>query len=423
MKNSAQHRSGTFKLNSQPVTGWLAIAIVFALVTVLAQSAQAQTYQVIYYFGGGQDGSTPTTGVTMDPRGNLYGTTYDIFGTVYEMRYVNSAWIFSTLTDLGFQKGSFPLGGVIKGPDGSLYGTTSGGGGSCSCGVVFNLKPPPNASAFVLAGWKESVLYDFTGASDGDSPGYGNLVFDKAGNLYGTTSAGGAYGQGVVFELTPSNGGWTESVIYSFTGFTDGGAPQSGVIFDSAGNLYGTTSAGGQYSDGTVYELTPSGSGWTETVLHSFQSATEGSEPYAGLTFDASGNLYGTAYSGGLGGFDGSVFELSPSNGGWTFSVPHLFDFSKGEGAAPLAGVTMDASGNLWGTTLGGGYYDDGTVYKLTYSNGYWVYSTVYSFGNAGNSPFGGVTFDAKGNAYGTAIAGGKGACNGGCGVVWEITP
>ena len=403
-----------------------AIALTFAIVLVLtiaAPAAQAQTYQVIYYFEGGQDGSTPTTGVTMDQRGNLYGTTYDIFGTVYEMRYVNSGWIFSTLTDLGFEKGSFPLGGVIKGPDGSLYGTTSEGGGSCSCGVVFNLKPPPNASAFVLAGWKESVLYDFTGGFDGGSPGYGNLVFDKAGNLYGTTTAGGAYLQGAVFKLTPSNGSWTESVIYSFTGLSDGGAPQSGVIFDNAGNLYGTTSAGGQYSNGTVFELIPSGSGWTETVLHSFQSATEGSKPYAGLTFDASGNLYGTAYSGGLGGFDGSVFELSPSHGGWTFSVLHLFDFSKGEGASPVAGVTMDASGNLWGTTLGGGG-GYGTVYKLTYSNGYWVYSTVHSFNTTtGDSPFGGVTFDTKGNAYGTAIAGGKGACNGGCGVVWEITP
>ncbi len=417
-----QEQSYVWFRNKVRALGWAA-AVVLVLTVAAAITAQAQTYQVIYYFGGGQDGSTPTTGVTMDQRGNLYGTTRDIFGTVYELRQVNSSWIFSTLADLGFQKGSFPLGGVVKGPDGSLFGTTSEGGGSCSCGVVFNLKPPPNASAFVKAGWNQTVLYDFTNGSDGGSPGYGNLVFDKAGNLYGTTTTGGTYGQGTVFKLTPSSGGWTESVIYSFSGFDDGGSPQAGVIFDNAGNLYGTTSGGGQYSDGTVYELMPSGSGWTETVLHSFQSATEGSDPYAGLIFDTAGNLYGTAYSGGLGGYDGSVFELSPSSGGWNFSVLHLFDFSKGEGVAPLAGVTMDASGNLWGTTLGGGGYVDGTVYKLTYFNGYWTYSTVYNFGNDGNSPFGGVTFDSKGNAYGTAIAGGKGACNGGCGVVWEITP
>ena len=166
------------------------------------------------------------------------------------------------------------------------------------------------------------------------------------------------------------------------------------MIFDSAGNLYGTTSGGGQYSKGTVFELTPSNGGWTETVLHSFQ-ASEGTFPVGGLIFDPSGNLIGTTEEGGLGGYDGSVFELSPSNGGWTFSLLHLFDFSKGEGVDPFAGMTMGSDGNLYGTTLGGGYYDDGTVFRLVYSGGYWTYQTLYSFGNDGNSPFGGVTFDA----------------------------
>lgn len=193
-------------------------------------------------------------------------------------------------------------------------------------------------------------------------------------------------------------------------------------MFDKAGNLYGTTTSGGAYQGGTVYELTPSGQTWNETVLHSFYGPTDGSFPSDTLMFDAAGNLYGTAYSGGINMYSGSVFELSPSNGGWNFTVLHLLDFNKGEGAAPLAGVTMDAAGDLYGTTLGGGYYDSGTVFKLTYNNGGWVYSTVYSFGNEGNSPFGGVTLDAQGNLYGTAFAGGQGACNGGCGVAWEIS-
>ncbi len=383
---------------------------------------QAQTYSVIHYFTG-SDGESPAAGVTIDQSGRLYGTTYSIFGTVFEMRDVNSYWVFSELFSMGYPgpEGARPQARVIKGPDGSLYGTTYEGGGSCSCGVVFKLQPPPTAPRSALEPWTETVIHDFSGP-DGSLPGYGDLVFDQAGNIYGTTEQGGAYGAGAVYELTPSNGGWTESVIYSFSGFTDGGAPYGGVIFDNAGNLYGTTSGGGQYSKGTVFELTPSGSGWSETVLHSFQSS-EGTFPVGGLMFDLSGNLIGTTESGGLGGYDGSVFELSPSNGGWTFSVLHLFDLSKGEGVDPIAGVTMGSDGNLYGTTLGGGYYDDGTIFRLVYSGGYWTYQTLYSFGNDGNSPFGVVTFVSQGNMYGTAIAGGKGACNGGCGVVWEMTP
>jgi uncharacterized repeat protein (TIGR03803 family) len=411
--------------NLPAAIGAIALAIVFLLFLAAAgPAAQAQTYQVLHYFQSGQDGANPAAGVTIDQAGNLYGTTYNIFGTVFKMRPVNSGWILTPLKELGFEKGAFPQAGVIKGPDGTLYGTTSEGGGNCYCGVVFNLKPPPNASSYVLEGWTETILYSFNGGSDGANPGYGNLVFDQAGNLYGTTQAGGAYGQGTVFKLTPSNGGWTESILYSFTGSADGGTPYAGVIFDKAGNLYGTTSAGGEGNNGTVFELTPSGSGWIEVVLHSFQDPSQGTVPYGGLMFDASGNLYGTTQLGGLGGYSGSVFELSPSNGSWTFAVLHLFDFSKYEGASPLAGVTMGADGNLYGTTLGGGVYESGAIFELTYSAGSWTYKTLHDFdSNTGDSPFGGVTFDSKGNMYGTAFLGGTGACNLGCGVVWEITP
>ncbi|MGA2906031.1 MAG: choice-of-anchor tandem repeat GloVer-containing protein [Candidatus Korobacteraceae bacterium] len=398
--------------------------LLILLLTAGATPAPSQTYTALHYFSGGANGQTPSAGITIDPAGNLYGTTFGLFGTVFELRYIHSYWMFSVLTAMpvGGQDGLRPQARVIRGPGGVLYGTTYEGGGSCSCGVVFELQPPPTAPPTALAPWTETVIHSFSGP-DGAYPGYADLLFDRQGNIYGTTTEGGEFGQGAVFELTPSNGAWTESVIYSFSGFADGGTPYGGLIFDSAGNLYGTTTSGGQYQGGTVFELTPSGSGWTETVLHSFQSS-EGTFPEGGLIFDASGNLYGTAESGGLGGYDGSVFELSPSNGGWAFSVLHLFDFSAGEGVDPLAGVTMDAAGNLYGTDLGGGYYDDGTVYRLNYDGGAWTYQTLHDFNSTtGDSPFGGVTFDSQGNMYGTAIAGGTGACNGGCGVVWEITP
>jgi len=276
-----------------------------------------------------------------------------------------------------------------------------------------------------MAPWTETVLYAFGGQPDGAYPGYGDLILDSLGNLYGTTEQGGAFGKGAVFKLSPGSGGWTESVIYSFTGNDDGSTPWGGLTLDNAGNLYGTTLGGGQFANGTVFLLTPTNSGWTETVIHAFLGS-DGSHPVGQMIFDRSGNLYGTAYSGGLDGEDGAVFELSPSNGGWTFSLLHLFDFSAGEGVDPLAGVTLGSDGNLYGTTLGGGGFDDGAIFRLVHDGNSWNYQTLHSFTmETGDSPFGGVTFDSQGNMYGTAIAGGPNQiyCNGGCGVVWELTP
>jgi uncharacterized repeat protein (TIGR03803 family) len=396
--------------------------VILLMMSIATTPAHSQTYTEIHVFLGGGNGQTPLAGLTMDPAGNLYGTTAGLFGTVFELRKAQSSWIFNVLTAMpsGGQDGNLPDSRPVRGPDGVLYSTTYQGGGSCDCGVAFKLQPPPTASASVLSPWTETVIHTF-GVGDGAFPGYADLVFDHQGNIYGTTMQGGT-GAGVVFKLTPSSGAWTESVIYSFSGGSDGGDPRAGVIFDNAGNLYGTTMSGGQHNLGTVFELTPSGSGWTETVLHSFQSS-EGTAPIGALIFDPSGNLYGTTYSGGLGG-DGSVFELSPSNGGWAFSVLHLFDFSKGEGAGPVAGVTMNGDGNLYGTTIGGGSYESGTVYKLVYNSGAWTYQTLHDFySTTGDSPFSVVTFDSQGNLYGTADDGGHGDCNTGCGVVWEITP
>jgi uncharacterized repeat protein (TIGR03803 family) len=212
----------------------------------------------------------------------------------------------------------------------------------------------------------------------------------------------------VVFKLTHSGGSWTESVLYRFTGGNDGGNPYSGVIFDNAGDLYGTCYlGGGAGSLGTVYELTPSG--WTERTLTDFSGGS--GSPIGGLTFDAQSNLYGTGFVGG------TVFELMPSGGNWIFSLIYSFDGFDG----PFGSPTVDATGSLYGANATGGAYDLGFVFKLTPSNGGWTFTDLYDFtgGNDGGFPVSNVILDGHGNLYGTTFLGGTG----GGGVVWEITP
>jgi uncharacterized repeat protein (TIGR03803 family) len=270
------------------------------------------------------------------------------------------------------------------------------------------------------------VLYSFTGGADGSEPYYENLIFDQTGNLYGTTAGGGPAGGGVVFKLTPSGGSWTESVLHSFTG-EDGFFPQTGVIFDSTGNLYGTTAMGGLNGKGNVFQLSPSGSGWVATTVYSFQGGADGYQPAGGVIVDRSGNLYGTTPIGGSGG-GGTVFELSPSGGSWTFSL----QYSWSGGWGPDDNLAMDAFGNLYGTTYQDGAYGSGSVFKLTPIGGGWTYTDLHDFNPLvipleGSGPNGGVTLDASGNLYGTTVYGGSYGgenCGGiGCGVVWEITP
>jgi uncharacterized repeat protein (TIGR03803 family) len=243
----------------------------------------------------------------------------------------------------------------------------------------------------------------------------GDLVFDAQGNIYGTTAAGGANGQGVVFELSPSSGGWTKSVLYNFAGGRDGSAPYSGVIFDAAGNLYGTTTLGGAHSVGTVYELTPSQSGWAETVLFAFDGTDHSFTPYGGLVFDRQGNLYGTACGGP--GDGGTVYELTPANGAWTYSLAYGFSGYSGPRDAP----TMDANGNIFLTDLNTGPFQAGSVYGLTPGADGWTAIDLYDFNgiSTGAAPFGNVILDADGNIYGTTTLGGTHNL----GIVFEITP
>jgi len=289
--------------------------------------------------------------------------------------------------------------------------------------------------AFAVSAWAastETVIYNFNNYSgDGYYP-YSALVADKSGNLYGTTYQGGANNLGSVFELTLSGGVWTETLLYSFAGDAtgDGANPAySPLVFDKAGNLYGTTAYGGSTSCncGTVFELAKSGSTWKETVLHAFlgSSQKDGYLPQAGLSLDTAGNLFGTTYQGGT--FNaGTVFQLQPSKGGWKYRAIHSFDSQNSGAYYPLGGITQGADGYYYGTTYYGGHaYNAGTVYRLFKARNVWVAQNVFYFleGGDGIYPDSSLTMDAKGNMYGTTYYGGSGeACSGGCGTVYKLT-
>jgi uncharacterized repeat protein (TIGR02543 family) len=312
------------------------------------------------FLGGTADGQNPQAGLIFDSSGNLYGTTslggmHDD-GTVFQL---SPNGVETVLYSFSGVDGQDPQAGLIFDASGKLYGTTASGGAN-GHGTAFELSPNP------AGGWTESVLYNFgNGSADGMNP-YAALVFDNSGNLYGTTVGGGTNGGGTVFELSPNpSGGWTESVLYNFGSGTDGKNPLAELVFDNSGNLYGTTSKGGANNNGgTAFELSPNGGGiWTET-FYSFGSGTDGASPQAGLVFDNSGNLYGTTASGGAYG-GGTVFELSLSNGRCCREGP-VYSFGNGpsDAANPYAKLVFDNSGNLYGTTSYGGSYSGGTAFK-----------------------------------------------------------
>jgi len=300
-----------------------------------------------------QSGGSPS-GVTLDKQGSLYGTTPrggdDDNGLVYKLSRTVQDWMYAVLYNFtGDSSGQQP-GGVIVGPDGALYGTAGGGTQNCNgyCGVVYRLRPSPVACPAVFCSWNQTVLYRFTASPDGFYPN-GNLVFDQAGNLYGTTEGGGAYGLGAVYELSPSNGGWTEKVIYSFGPDTTGGYIPNSLLVGHDGNLYGTTSYGGDpnctYNTcGVVFQLAPAGDQWTERILHTFEnSQSDGAKPQ-NLVQDSSGNLYGISTWDDFGDSGGVEFMLSPSNGNWIFSEL-ISRYSQGY-TTSFTGLTTDAKGD-----------------------------------------------------------------------------
>jgi uncharacterized repeat protein (TIGR03803 family) len=414
----------------------------FGVLTVLAPSPGfAQTFTVLHAFTGGADGGNPFAGVTVGGPGVLYGTTVNggttERGVVFKLEKGGLGWKVSPLFEFPDGcDGAEPWGPVVVGPNGALYGTTEFGGCGNGTGTVFELQPPAAACKTAICYWSETVLHAFNG-TDGADPVDVLLAFDKAGNIYGTTQTGGAHDKcdgglfscGVVFELTPSGGSWTESVLHSFVyNDADGWYPLVGVILDSAGNLYGTTefggTSGGTYGGGTVFKLSPSGGTWTESILYSFGNGQYfgGPSTPGTLLMDQSGNIYGPTETGG---FDGTVFELTPSDGSWGFST--LYSFA---GICDTQNVARDAAGNFYGTCALGGPYGDGMVFKLTNSGGSWTLTDLHDFtgGSDGAYPFGGVVLDSDGNLYGTTEFGGNDLLNcpqggPGCGVVWEITP
>jgi uncharacterized repeat protein (TIGR03803 family) len=410
------------------------LATLLLSLVVLELPVQAQTFSVIHEFQG-PEGWGPESGLTLDAAGNLYGTTYRATnqqGSVYRMQPSAGGWLLSTLFYFNVNddwNGTFPEAGVVFGPGGALYGTTSAGGASewClgGCGVFYALRPPQNPCHSTQCLWTESVPYRFTGQYGAVFPGQGNLLFDRAGNIYGTTKQGGNYESGAVYELTKSNGFWIGSVIYSFRGSgSDGSFPAGGLVVDSAGNLYGTTTSDGSGCGcGIVFELSPSGSGWTETVIHQFQGP-DGSTPYATLTLGPSGEIYGATTSGGSNN-TGVIFEMSPSGGSWSYSVLYQFQGTILYGG-PYGPLVLDAAGALYGTAAEDGAYGFGSVFKLTPGNGGWSYTSLHDFTKLsdGAYPLGGPALDSHGNLYGTAAGGGTGTCGGGdCGTVWEIKP
>lgn len=395
-----------------------------AAVLMAPMHAAAQTEKVLYSFSS-KNGYQPEAGVTLSPAGNLYGTTVGGgaygWGTAFELApTVGGEWQEEVLYNFeGSSDASSPL---VSDDAGSLYGTTELGG-THNFGTVFELSRGSDGN------WTEQVLYNFRTGDTGQCP-FGGLVLDSAGHLYGTTQDYVCSGRdGEVFELARGLGGrWAGRVLYRFTGNGNGGKyPGDGLVSDSVGNLYGTTDGGGgsrnctSFGCGTVFELMPSTGGWTEKTLYSF-NGKDGEGPLAPLVFDASGNLYGTTSSGGD-SCCGTVFELSPTaDGSWTEKV--LYSFSKnGDGAYYPNSVVIDAAGNLYGTTGLGGAYNAGTIFELSPTPGEgWVEKILYSFnsnGIGGDYPESGLTIDPAGNLYGTTVSGGAY----GAGTVFEITP
>jgi uncharacterized repeat protein (TIGR03803 family) len=392
--------------------------VIAAMGAILAMGASAQTETILYTFTGTDEG-LPQAGLTFDSKGNLYGTTEasgaNYGGAVFELSPgSNGVWNEQILYSFayGVGDGFGPYGNVVFDSKGNLYGTTAfGGTAGAGQGTVFQLVPGSNGV------WTENILHNFIGGNDGTTP-FSGVIIDAEGNLYGETNGGGEFGWGIVFQLVPgSNGTWTENILHSFANENDGSPVfGSSLVLDGAGNVYGVAS-GGPDDYGVVFELVHNPNGiWTDKALYAFTGGSDGSGPIGGLVFDGAGNLYGASPY--------SVFELTPgSNGTWTEKA--LYTFKGGtDGAIPEAALIYDSSnGNLYGTTNTGGLHR-GTVFGLSpRSDGAWTEKILHRFSPSGADGIlpgrGSLVVDAKGNLYGMTPGGGAS----GEGVVFEVTP
>jgi uncharacterized repeat protein (TIGR03803 family) len=365
-----------------------------------------------------EPGANPRSNLIFDAEGNLYGSTISSgreackCGTVFRLSpQAGGGWNYEVLYQFkGEEDGGYPTGKLVFDKTGKLYGAMAWGDGG-----VFQLTQQPGGS------WAEIAIYAFTGEPDGSNP-YSGMTIDNSGNLYGTTQSGGANGIGCVYMVSPTANGWSETVLHSFSG-SDGAYPWADVALDAAGNVYGTTIAGGAYGQGAVFELYTSHGSWAETVLYSFRGGTHQGWPAAGVYLDASGKIFGTLSDNGDDGLPGAVFRLEPnSNGVWTETLLHTFG-KRGDGAFPWSDLVPDDAGNLYGTTYVGGNAGNGVIYKLAQNaNGDWTESVFFSFNyrdgaNPADNP---VTFDASGNLF---VATDSGGLRSGYGVVLEIGP
>lgn len=355
--------------------------------------------------------------------GSLYGSSSGYwraptYGQIFKLTKSGGAWKKTALVTFDNKDGSTPYGTVVRDSSGVLYGTTSGGD-KYNSGNVF---------ALVNRGgkWLRRTIWAFGAKGDGISPTC-DLVIDRSGNLYGTTYSGGAYNGGIAFELSKIDGTWSETILHNFGAAGDGWDIYAGLLMAAPDTFYGTTIYGGNAGgDGTVFELFKSGGVWKEQVIFSFDGAN-GYEPWGTLIMDKDGELYGTTYAGGSGktvGDVGVVFMLSPSGSTWSETVLHNFGSTSRDGENPMAGLTWGRDGVLYGTTSGGGGAGPGggTAFVLRPSHGAWEEAILHVFGRNGDDggpPQGGVILDRYGNLYGTGVGGGKYNY----GVVWKITP
>ncbi|HET9408033.1 MAG TPA: choice-of-anchor tandem repeat GloVer-containing protein [Candidatus Sulfotelmatobacter sp.] len=387
------------------------------------------------------DGGTVYSAPIFDPAGNIYGTASEGgthgLGMVFKLTPTTSGlWKETILYNFkgGLADGSTPHATLFRDAAGNLYGTTFAGGLTSSkcgqltplpgCGIVFKLTPTAQGQ------WTETILHKFTGPEGGNS--LTSLVPDKAGNFYGATAGGGSKGLGVIFKMSKTTTGtWVVTVLHNFTGNPDGANPFihcMPLVFDSAGNIYGTTEGGGAAGNGIVFKLIPPrtvGAAWSEKILHTFQdNGIDGRRPMPEVILDKQGNVFGTTISGGTHN-QGTAYELVAAN---NYAESILYDFKgpiANDGSSPN-GLIFDATGNLFGTSQTGGVGNNGTIFKLTRTSSGWEETVLHSFSPAeGTNPFVPMIFGADGHLYGSGWIGGSGnsSSTAGGGSTFEFVP
>ena len=337
----------------------------------LSPSASGWVHTVLYSFTGGADGGQPYKGVTLDAEENLYGTAVvggsggvcaeDGCGVVYKLTHSSAGWTQSVIYNFtGGNDGYGPGSGVTFDNRGNMYGTTPVGGAK-GYGTIWQLKPQANGR------WQFRLVHTFTGGADGGTGSAGRFLIDKVGNLYNVATVGGIYGSGTAYELTPAaNSQWKFTLLYAFKGQPDAGFPYGGLAMDTRGNLYGTTYYDGANDLGSVYRLSRQSGVWRESVLYSFKGGADGSSSISNLVFDAAGNMYGTTSEGGAGCSCGVIFKMTPgTNGKWTESIAYRFQGQPDPGFA-YNGMVVDSKGNFYGATVHGGSGNEGAIYQFT---------------------------------------------------------